>query len=132
MTLIHDSTPPEQLPQIFTGVTIYLNRSTVPLTSDHRLKHLFVSHGGSVHLGVARRMVTHVILCETDLASGKIQKEVQKIRGESVKYVTAQWNFDSLEAVKRNVEGRYLPKELGIGGSRQKNVGQTFSKPKNR
>jgi hypothetical protein len=122
--------PPKSLPQIFNGLAIYLNGSTAPLVSDHRLKSLFVSHGGNVCLGLARRSVTHVILGETGLASGKIQKEIRKVGGESVRYVTAKWVIDSVEAGRRKSEGPYLPKDLGIGGSRQKSVGDMFSKPK--
>lgn len=122
--------PPKRLPQIFDGLTIYLNGSTAPLVSDHRLKSLFVSHGGNVCLRLARRSVTHVILGETGLAADKIQREVRKVGGESVRYVTAKWVIDSVEAGKRKSEGPYLPKDLGIGGSRQKSVGDMFSKPK--
>lgn len=129
---VEPTTPPVQLPQIFRGLTIYLNGSTAPLISDHKFKSIFVSHGGNVCLGLARRSVTHVILGDTGLAAGKIQKEVRTVRGESVKYVTAQWVVDSVEAGKRKPEGRYLPKDLGIGGSRQKSVGEIFSKAKDR
>ena len=129
-TNVKPEIPPKELPQFFKGLTIYLNGSTAPLISDHKLKILFVSHGGRVCLGLARRSVTHVILGKTGLASGKIQKEVQKIRGESVRFVTAQWVVDSVEAGRRKDEGAYLPKNLGIGGSRQKSVGDMFSRPK--
>lgn len=118
---------PKDLPQIFTGLTIYLNGSTAPLVSDHRLKALFVSHGGSVCLGLARRSVTHVILGETGLAAGKIQKEVRRVGGESVRYVTAKWVIDSVEAGKRKSDGLYFPKGLGIGGSRQRTVPDMFA-----
>lgn len=126
------TSPSQQLPQIFRGLTVYLNGSTAPLISDHKLKNLFVTHGGNVYLGLARRSVTHVILGDTGLAAGKIQKEVRTVRGESVKYVTAQWVVDSVKAGKRKREGPYLPKELGTGGTGQKSVAQMFSKSKER
>jgi hypothetical protein len=130
-TEVESAAPSERPPQIFRGLAIYLNGSTAPLISDHKLKKIFVSYGGNVCLGLARRSVTHVIIGKTGLAAGKIQMEVRKINGESVKYVTAQWVIDSVEAGKRKSEGPYLPKELGIGGSRQKSVGQMFAKTKN-
>lgn len=129
-TDISPAIPPKQFPSIFKGLTIYLNGSTAPLISDHKLKSLVVSHGGNVGLGLARRTVTHVIIGETGLAAGSIQKEVRKVRGESVKYVTALWVIDCVEAGRRKAEGPYLPEGLGIGGSRQKSVGRIFAKVK--
>jgi hypothetical protein len=128
-TALKDTTTTTPPPQIFHNLTIYLSGSTAPLISDHKLKTLFVAHGGSVCLGLARRTVTHVILGEkTGLAAGKIQKEVQKKRGEAVKYVTAQWVVDSVKSGRRKGEGAYLPNNLGIGGRGQRGVGEMFGK----
>lgn len=127
-TTVKAATPPPPLPQIFHNLAIYLNGSTLPLISDHKLKTLFVAHGGSVCLGLARRTVTHVILGDTGLAAGKIQKEVRNIRGEKVKYVTAQWVVDSVKSGRRKGEGAYLPNKLGIGGRGQRGVGVIFGK----
>ena len=126
-TTVKAATPPP-LPQIFHNLAIYLNGSTLPLISDHKLKTLFVAHGGSVCLGLARRTVTHVILGDTGLAAGKIQKEVRNIRGEKVKYVTAQWVVDSVKSGRRKGEGAYLPNKLGIGGRGRRGVGVIFGK----
>ena len=121
--------PPPPPPQIFRNLTIYLNGSTSPLISDHKIKQLFVTHGGSVSLALSRRTVTHVILgvggekSTGGLAAGKIQKEIRKVRGEAVKYVTAQWVVDSVKAGRRMGEGRYVPSNLGIGGRGQRCVG---------
>ncbi|XWW96322.1 hypothetical protein V2A60_004295 [Cordyceps javanica] len=48
--------------QIFAGLVVYVNGSTAPLVSDHRLKALLAAHGARVALHLARRQVTHVIL----------------------------------------------------------------------
>lgn len=118
--------------QIFRGLTMYLNGSTMPLVSDHKLKQLWVQHGGGASITLARRKVTHVILAERGagggLASGKIQKENTRFRGEGVKYVTAQWVLDSIERGVRQPEFRYTQVELGnkLGGAGQKSVASLF------
>jgi hypothetical protein len=119
-----DTTP---LP-IFSSLTLYLNGSTLPLISDHKLKTLFVTHGGSVSLSLARRSVTHVVVGETGLAAGKIQKETRRVGGESVKYVTAQWVVDCVEQGRRMGEGAYMPEGLRVGGVGQRSVGEMFGK----
>ena len=83
--------------QIFRGLNLYLNGSTAPLVSDHKLKQLWVQHGGSVSIGLGRRTVTHVVLGQTStgggsLASSKIQKEV--VRGSRQKYSICQCSMD--------------------------------------
>ncbi|KAK4941836.1 hypothetical protein LTR10_018312 [Elasticomyces elasticus] len=133
----HDEERPEpvaQPPQIFRNLNIYLNGSTAPLISDHRLKQLFAQHGGNTSIGLGRRTVTHVIIgddCGGGLASTKIQKEVALVGGKGVKYVTAQWILDSIEKGIRQPEARYVPKNLDgrIGGSGQASV-RTMFQPK--
>jgi len=122
----HD--PPPQLPQIFRNLTMYLNGSTAPLVSDHKLKQLFAQHGGNASISLGRRTVTHVVLgekCGGGLASSKIQREVG---GQGIKYVTAQWVLDSIQKGVRQPEARYMPKDLGkrIGGSGQTSVRSIF------
>lgn len=53
---------PQKPKQIFTGCTIYINGSTYPHISDHKLKLLLVQHGARLSLALARRSVTHVIV----------------------------------------------------------------------
>lgn len=118
-------------PQIFRHLNIYLNGSTAPLISDHKLKQLFAQHGGNTSIALGRRTVTHVIIgnnCGGGLASGKIQKEVALVGGKGVKYVTAQWVLDSIEKGIRQPEARYAPKTLGgrTGGSGQASVRTMF------
>lgn len=47
---------------IFTSLTFYINGSTYPTVSDHRLKRLIAEEGGNLSLYLARKSVTHVIL----------------------------------------------------------------------
>ena len=99
---------------VFDGLCFYINASTAPLVSDHRLKHLIAEHGGRVALTLARRLVTHVVLnrptssissssspssrsvvemrgggCGGGLAAGKYHKEIGRLG--NVKYVTVEW-----------------------------------------
>ncbi|KAI1418649.1 hypothetical protein F5Y13DRAFT_149657 [Hypoxylon sp. FL1857] len=101
---------------IFNGVVVYINGSTHPLISDHKLKHVLAEHGArtSIHLG--RRQVTHVILgrhagglggAGGGLAGGKMQKEIQKVSGCGVKFVGAEWVLESIKAGKRLPEARF-------------------------
>ncbi len=48
--------------RLFDGLCFYINGSTAPVVSDHRLKHLIAENGGRVAIALARRSVTHVIL----------------------------------------------------------------------
>ena len=47
---------------VFDGLVIYINGSTHPLVSDHKLKHLLVENGAKISIHLGRRQVTHVIL----------------------------------------------------------------------
>ncbi|KAI9805232.1 MAG: hypothetical protein M1833_005685, partial [Piccolia ochrophora] len=83
------ASPTERKRKLFSSLTFYINGSTLPLVSDHRLKHLIAQHGGRVAIGLARRSVTHVVLGTPNgrhnaggaagagggLAAGKIEKE---------------------------------------------------------
>ena len=107
-----DSTPKviPSAPQIFRCLALYLNGSTLASgISDHKLKSLFVQHGGSLSIALGRRTVTHVVLGTSGggLAAGKIQKEVARVGGKGVKYVTAKWVVDSVECGRRLPESRY-------------------------
>lgn len=79
---------------IFSGTSIYVNGSTFPHISDHRLKHLITQHGGSMALHLGRRTVTHVVLGTSGrggLAGGKMDKEVRRMRGCGVYFVGVEW-----------------------------------------
>ncbi|KAF1963339.1 hypothetical protein CC80DRAFT_397255 [Byssothecium circinans] len=96
---LESSNPAEK--QIFEGFCFYLNGSTMPLISDHKLKHLLSLHGASHSIAFGRRTVTHVILGTTSgsgLAASKIEKEIAKTRGKGVKFVPAEWVLSSIKA----------------------------------
>jgi hypothetical protein len=85
---------------IFSGLVIYVNGSTHPAISDHRLKQVLAEHGGRTSVHLARRQVTHVVLGRPasagggaggGLAGGKIDREVRRIGGKGVKVVGVEW-----------------------------------------
>lgn len=93
---LRDTTNPQDRqtssPEVLAGTSIYINGSTAPLVGDHKLKQLIARHGGNVAIALGRKTVTHVILSESGgLAAGKLQKEIEKIRGKNIKFVTADW-----------------------------------------
>lgn len=87
--------------KIFEGLVIYINGSTHPFISDHRLKHVLAENGAKVSIQLGRKSVTHVVLgtpangagvgAGGGLAGGKMQKEIMKIGGRSIKYVGVEW-----------------------------------------
>lgn len=118
-------------PPIFRGLTMYLNGSTAPLVSDHKIKQLFVQHGGNSAFALGRKSVTHVIIgssCGGGLAARKINKEVTTVGAKGIKYVTAQWVLSSIEKGIRQPEARYVPENLHpkIAGSGQRSVRAAF------
>lgn len=86
---------------IFDGLVIYVNGSTHPLISDHKLKHVLAENGGRLSCHLGRRRVTHVILGKPSsgvhsgsgggLAGGKMEKEIRKVGGKGLKYVGVEW-----------------------------------------
>ena len=92
-----------KLPQIFANLTIFINGTTMPLISDHKLKHLLTTHGARMSIGLGRRSVTHVILGKPNsgvgkgagggLASSKIEKEILRRggSGNGIRYVSVEW-----------------------------------------
>ncbi|KAL9096488.1 MAG: hypothetical protein Q9165_001485 [Trypethelium subeluteriae] len=127
-------------PQIFRNLTFYINGSTMPLISDHKLKHLISSHGGNLSVALGRRTVTHVIVgvpCSSKsdvqgsgggLAASKIQKEIMRVRGKGVKFVGVDWMLASVKAGTRLSEARF--ETVKIGGAGQRSVLPTFEKRK--
>ena len=123
--------------QIFHNLCIYVNGSTAPLISDHKLKHLLAEHGARMSIALGRRTVTHVIVGNTSdsggagggLAAGKIQKEITRVRGKGIKYVSAEWVVESVKAGKRLPEAPYSNTRL-VASSRQKSVLSMFTTSK--
>jgi hypothetical protein len=96
-----EPSPPKK--QIFRNLCIYINGTTAPLISDHKLKCLLAQHGARMSIALGRRSVTHVILGNTHgkggagggLAGTKIQKEISRVGGKGIKFVSVEW-WDSL------------------------------------
>ncbi len=86
---------------IFDGLVIYINGSTYPLISDHKLKHVISENGGRISIHLGRKKVTHVILGRPSgtqgsgagggLAGGKMEKEIRRIGGRGLRYVGVEW-----------------------------------------
>lgn len=117
----NETIPP---PAIFRNLTVYINGSTMPTISDHRLKYVLSTHGANISIALGRRTVTHVVVGRPSSSGGsggglsgsKIQKEVTRVRGEAVKFVTAEWVLDSVKARKRLPESRYEAMRLAPKG----------------
>lgn len=87
--------------QIFGGLVIYINGSTHPVISDHKLKHLLAENGARLSIHLGRRSVTHVILgtpaggggsgAGGGLSGTKIEKEIKRVGGCGIKYVGVEW-----------------------------------------
>lgn len=89
--------------KIFDNLVIYVNGSTHPSISDHKLKHLLAENGARMSFHLGRRQVTHVILGRPaaaghgaggGLAGGKLEKEIRKVGGCGIKYVGVDWYGD--------------------------------------
>ncbi|KAL7923691.1 hypothetical protein ACQKWADRAFT_40913 [Trichoderma austrokoningii] len=104
--------------KLFAGVTVYVNGSTFPLVSDHRLKQLITENGGNMALHLGRRRVTHVIVGRASgsrradglgggLAAGKLEREIRRSGGCGVKFVGVEWILESLKQGKRLPEARF-------------------------
>ncbi|KAI1306228.1 BRCA1 C terminus domain-containing protein [Xylaria venustula] len=124
--------------RIFDGVVVYLNGSTHPFISDHKLKHVLAENGGSMSSHLGRRKVTHVILGRPatggygsggaggGLAGGKLQREISKLGGPAVKFVSVQWVLESIKAGKRLPEARFA--DLKIASKSQQSVYGLYSR----
>jgi hypothetical protein len=99
--------PPISKRGIFDSLTIYVNGSTSPLISDHKLKYLLAEHGAKISIHLGRRQVTHVILGNPcgraggtgaggGLAATKIQKEIKRTGGCGIRYVSVEWYIIAL------------------------------------
>jgi hypothetical protein len=94
--------PPHPPRHIFDGLVIYVNGSTYPFVSDHKLKQLLSQNGANLSIHLGRRKVTHVILGRPSgrsqgsgagggLAGGKLDKEIKKMGGRGIKFVGVEW-----------------------------------------
>lgn len=130
-----DAAPPKK--QIFRSLCFYINGSTAPLISDHKLKYILAEHGATMSIALGRRTVTHVIVGTTSsnggagggLAGSKIQKEVTRVSGKAVKFVSAEWVVDSIKAGRRLPETPYSNIRL-VAPSGQRSVWGMFKSGK--
>lgn len=91
---------------IFAGVTIFVNGSTLPRISEHKLKHLLALNGARTSIYMARKTVTHVLvgLPNTGAQSGaaisgaggglsaaKFQQEIARGGWKGLKIVSVDW-----------------------------------------
>lgn len=85
---------------VFDGLVFYINGSTYPAVSDHKLKHLLAENGAKLSLHMGRRHVTHVILgtpggqgngAGGGLSGTKLEKEIKRVGGCGVRYVGVEW-----------------------------------------
>jgi hypothetical protein len=99
-TNLDDEEPQSRKRNIFDNLVIYVNGSTHPIISDHKLKHLLAENGARMSFHLGRRQVTHVILGRPSsarygagggLAGGKLEKEIRKLGGCGIKYVGVEW-----------------------------------------
>ncbi|KAH8695951.1 hypothetical protein BGW36DRAFT_407934 [Talaromyces proteolyticus] len=116
---------------IFHSLTFFINGSTYPLISDHKLRQLVAEQDGAIALSLARRSVTHVIIamppnssakCRSvgggGLAALKLEKEIRLTKGggKGIRFVGVEWIIESVKAGKRLPEARFaVPGENGGG-----------------
>jgi hypothetical protein len=120
-----DATTANETPlQVFANLNIYVNGSTAPLISDHKLKHMLTRHGAGISIALRRRTVTHVIIGRPSSSGGsggglsgsKLHKEISKTGGNNIKYVTAEWVLESVEAGKRLPESKFAALSIAPKG----------------
>ncbi|KAJ5084243.1 hypothetical protein NUU61_008822 [Penicillium alfredii] len=131
---------------IFAGITVFINGSTLPQISDHKLKHLLVAHGAHVSIAMARKTVTHVIVGQPNsgpststavrtgggigvgagggFAARKLQQEIARGGWKSVKVVGVDWALESIKAERRLAESRFAV--LHVAAKGQKSVAGMF------
>jgi hypothetical protein len=86
--------------KLFTGTTIYINGSTLPQISDHKLKALLAAHGATIAIAMARKTVSHIIIGQPGttgqgagggLAGGKLQSEIERGGWKGFRVVGVDW-----------------------------------------
>ncbi|EPS29145.1 hypothetical protein PDE_04094 [Penicillium oxalicum 114-2] len=117
--------------KIFHGTTIYINGSTLPQISDHKLKSLLAENGATVAIAMARRSVSHIIIgqpgvagqgCGGGLAARKLQGEIERGGWKGVRIVGVDWVLESLKAGKRLAESKFAVMSIAPKGQRSVSV----------
>ncbi|KAJ6103214.1 hypothetical protein N7486_005641 [Penicillium sp. IBT 16267x] len=124
---------------IFVGTTVYINGSTLPLISDHRLKRLLVDHGAQIFIHMARKTVSHVIIGQPNaisneatrgagggLSARKLQQEIARGGWKGVRIVGVEWALESINAGKRLAESRFAV--LNVAPKGQQSVAGMFGR----
>jgi hypothetical protein len=110
---------------IFDGLVIYINGSTHPIISDHKLKHTLAENGARLSLHLGRRQITHVILGRPSgsgtgagggLSGTKMEKEIRRVGGCGVKYVGIEWVLESIKSGKRLCEAEFSNLKIAAKG----------------
>jgi hypothetical protein len=85
---------------IFAGITVFINGSTLPQISEYKLKLLLAANGAKVSIYMARKTVTHVLIGQPNngssgagggLSASKIQQEIARGGWKGVKVVSVDW-----------------------------------------
>ncbi|CAI7635499.1 unnamed protein product [Penicillium bialowiezense] len=112
---------------IFAGITIYINGSTLPQISEYKLKHLLASNGARTSIYMARKTVTHVIIGKPNtgssgagggLSASKLQQEIARGGWKGVKVVNVDWAIESIKAGRRLAESRFPGLHVAPNGQR--------------
>ncbi|KAJ5143161.1 uncharacterized protein N7515_001948, partial [Penicillium bovifimosum] len=118
---------------LFAGVTVFINGSTLPQISEYKLKHLLVSSGAKTSIYMARKTVTHVIIGRPNtgisdggaasgagggLAAGKLQQEIARGGWKGVRVVSVDWALESLKVGRRLAESRFPGMHVADKGQR--------------
>ncbi|KAJ5990832.1 hypothetical protein N7522_011039 [Penicillium canescens] len=112
---------------IFAGVRIYINGSTLPHISDHKLKQLLTAHGANYAIYMARKTVTHVLVGQPNavgsgagggLSASKLQQEIARGGWKGVKVVSVHWALESIKAGRRLAESRFPGMHVAAKGQR--------------
>ncbi|KAI6711261.1 hypothetical protein JHW43_006171 [Diplocarpon mali] len=121
---------------IFEGLVIYINGSTHPSISDHKLKHVLAENGGKMSLHLGRRQVTHVILGKPSgtlgmgagggLSGIKLEKEIRRVGGCGVKYVGVECEEETPGAVCQRLRAQAVTQGAGKPPSWEKTFRNTI------
>ncbi|KAJ5590181.1 hypothetical protein N7450_004153 [Penicillium hetheringtonii] len=118
---------PKTKSNIFTGTSIYINGTTLPQISDHKLKHLLVANGANVATYMSRKNVTHIIVAQPGtkgsgagggLAARKLETEISRGGWKGTKIVGVEWVLESIKAGKRLSEVRFSVLNVASKGQR--------------
>ncbi|KAJ5802294.1 uncharacterized protein N7503_004744 [Penicillium pulvis] len=131
--------PVSAKPNLFVGTTMFINGSTLPSISDHKLKRLLVDHGAQISIHMARKTVSHVIIGQPNaifneatlgagggLSARKLQQEIARGGWKGVRIVGVEWVLESIKAGQRLAESRFTV--LNVAPKGQQSVAGMFGR----